>query len=35
VSNDGTSKYTLTGGAPGIVAGGASSGFELGMTHNF
>ncbi|HUG25994.1 porin [Piscinibacter sp.] len=35
VSNDGTSKYTLAGGAPGIVAGGSSSGFEVGMTHSF
>lgn len=35
VSNDGASRYVISDGAPGIVAGGSSRGYEFGIRHRF
>lgn len=35
VSNKGGANFTLAGGAPGMAAGGNSTGMEVGMRHSF
>lgn len=35
ISNDGAARYVISDGAAGIVAGGRSSGYEVGLRHRF
>lgn len=35
VSNEGAARYVISDGAPGIVAGGSSRGYEFGIRHRF
>jgi predicted porin len=35
ISNDGAARFVISDGAPGIVAGGTSRGYEAGLRHRF
>lgn len=35
ISNDGAARFVISDGAPGIVAGGSSRGYEAGLRHRF
>jgi len=35
ISNDGAARFVISDGAPGIVAGGSSRGYEAGVRHRF
>jgi predicted porin len=35
ISNDGAARFVISDGAPGIIAGGSSRGYEAGVRHRF